>query len=158
MKILFTTNPSSTLSRTILKVTGDPCSHVAMEFAGGFVIHSNVRGVNVEWRSTFRAHNTVVRELAPPSAKFRDELEDPKRIDRMMLRYEHSAYDTAALMFLGAVMFARRFGVPLPKQNLWQMSGMFICSEWVTEYVDGKADSMITPYGLWKRLESEGWT
>lgn len=60
-------------------------------------------------------------------------------------------YDFGALFYL-----ALRVLFPwLPKKNLWQTSGMFLCTEWVTEVLEGEEDSMITPYKLFLRLKEE---
>ena len=53
-------------------------------------------------------------------------------------------YDFGALFYLAA----RRVCPWLPKKNLWQCSGMFLCTEWVTRYLDGAEDSMKTTVDL----------
>ena len=63
MKILFTTR-DQWFSNTICDITGEPVSHVALEFSEhGFIVHSNIRGVHLQWSKTFRKENKVIYEI-----------------------------------------------------------------------------------------------
>lgn len=150
MKILFTRN-SSMLSNLIAGVTEEPVSHVALEFSSGIVIHSNLRGVHITWARNFKINNSVVLELSPT---FEDTTEREK-LDAVLEKYEFSFYDVGALLFLGICLFLRKYlKLPLPKSNLWQASGAFLCTEWAQELLDVEKDSMITPYQLYLRLKN----
>jgi hypothetical protein len=66
---------------------------------------------------------------------------------------EGRSYDYTGLLYLGLRYYAKRYlGVSLPKVNLWQISGMFTCTEFVTKVLSGKEDSLITPYQLFLLL------
>lgn len=154
MKILFVKG-SSPLSSAICGVTGEPVSHVALEFPElGIVVHSNLLGVNIEWSSFFRKNCSVVYEL---SARKSDMTSDKAKLGTMLDKYEGSWYDFGALLFMGLILCTRNYlKLPLPKSNLWQTSGMFECTEWVTEYISAEEDSMITPYKLYLKLKNTG--
>jgi len=150
MRILFTTR-DQWFSNTICELTGEPVSHVALEFPEhGFVVHSNIRGVHLQWAETFRAENIVVHEL---------EMNIPdnfQRLGNLLLKHEFSYYDVGAILYLGGRLALRRhMKMPLAKDNLWQSTGMFLCTEWVTEYLYGEQDSLITPYKLYQKLVSQ---
>lgn len=64
-----------------------------------------------------------------------EKFETEDELDHVMNIYtekEWSWYDIGALLFIGLSLLARRFlKIPLPKSNLWNTSGAFICTEWV---------------------------
>lgn len=152
MQILFTKS-QSVLSKAIRDITKEPVSHVALQF-GWFVVHSNLLGLHIETADTFKKHSEVVYNLAPAKD---DESKDLIKLNNLLEQFEGSWYDFGGLIFLGIVLFLKaRIKISLPKVNLWQSSSMFLCTEWVTEYLDGMPDSMITPYKLYLKLVSEG--
>lgn len=137
MKILFTQSPLIA-SRLIRKITGEPVSHCAIEI-DGTVIHSNFLGVHPQSAEGFRDHCTVWGEVPFP--------DDFKKMFEQTCAGWGRRYDFGALLYL-----ALRYLLPwLPKKNLWQTSGMYLCSEWVSSYF-GEEDAMITPYRLYLKL------
>ena len=143
MQILFTTG-RTWLSRTICDVLDEPVSHVAV-LCGDTVFHSNLLGARLETERDFmKSHSVVARYTVPDAAQ---------RILDVAARRRRAAYDFGALLFLGVTFAVRRYlKIPMPRQNLWQTTGMFICTELVTEVIDGSEDSLCTPYGLLRRL------
>lgn len=138
MNILFTKS-NSLMSRIIRAVTKEPVSHCAIE-DGGFVIHSNLLGVHIESLEHFSKKCEIGYSVEASITIV--------QVRNSLAKYEGSGYDIGGLLYLGL-----RLVLPcLPKKNLWQSSGMFLCTEWVTEVLDGTADSLITPYGLYQRL------
>lgn len=129
------------MSRLIMAVTDDPCSHVVIE-AAGFVIHSNLLGVHAEDSAGFKPD--IVFSVPIPSSY--------DKLLGVFAGANGSPYDFGAMFYLGA----RKLCPWLPKKNLWQCTGMFLCTEWVTRYLDGVEDSEITPYKLYKRLLETG--
>lgn len=149
MKILFTRG-SSPLSNEICKMTGEDVSHCVLQ-VGYFIIHSNLLGLHIDWAPNFLRKNTVKYVLEKESDS------DKSRLDKLLEEYEHKMYDVGALMFLWLTFVLRaKLSLPLPKSNLWQTTGMFLCTEWISKYADGKEDSMITPYKLYLRLKESG--
>lgn len=143
MQIVFTVG-KSLLSRAIQHVLDEPVSHVAI-ICGNAVIHSNLLGVHVTDIAKFHKHAAVILRYNTP--------DEPQKILDALARTDRSMYDFGALLFLGLAFLARRYlHIPLPKMNLWQATGMYLCTELVTEVTDGEADSLVTPYGLFKRL------
>lgn len=147
MYILFTTSDKP-MACLIRWATGDCCSHVAL-LVDGSIIHSNFKGVNTLPLLDFLEENRVIHSI---------EIEDnPVRLQELLDRDTGKWYDIGALLFSGIMLFCRKaLGLrKWPKQNLWQSSGMYMCTEFVTEYIDGKQDSMITPHQLFVRLSNK---
>lgn len=138
MQILFTTS-DSLLSKLIRRQAGEPVSHCAIEF-GGWVIHSNLRGVNVEPLSAFASRNEIVYTA-----------DIPFDLDKFMATLGKcwgAGYDLGGLLYLGV----RSIFPWLPNRNLWQCNGMFLCVEFITEVLYGREESTLTPYQLYLRL------
>jgi len=150
MRILFTTSDLC-FSKLVRNITDEPVSHTAVELDCGVVVHSNWLGVLLEPSNKFRNKVSVIRELKPVVP-----MEDSKII-RKYAECQHDWYDVGAFFFLGiSLMLRSKFGVPLPKSNLWQSTGMYLCTEWTTEIVDGKEDGMITPWKYYLKLQDSG--
>lgn len=146
MKILWTKSKLP-LSVLIRKVTKEPVSHVGI-LLNGKVIHSDLKGLSVASESEFRKSHDVIYELEMPCDS---DAED--NLVSLIDKEKGNFYDIGALIFLGITFTLRAFfKIPLPKRNLWQSTGMFLCTEWVSKALDGKEDSMITPYGLYLKL------
>lgn len=147
MRLLFTTSDKP-MAKLIRWATGEDCSHTAIQW-DDLVVHSNIKGVNIMYLSDFLKENRIIHTL--PLVENKDKLTD------LIVRSNTSLYDIGALLFLGVVLFCRKALniTKWPKMNLWQSSGMYLCTEFVTEYTDGKTDSLITPYKLFKRMEKQ---
>lgn len=148
MKIIFTRG-NTPISKAIMKVTSEPVSHTGLliEYPSGdrIVIHSNLLGLQAEPYEDFIKHSTVLYSV--------DVDHDESKLAKTLDKYKYSKYDFGAFMFLGLSLLLRsKFGILLPKSNLWQATGMFLCTEWVSFYINDKEDSMVTPYGLYLRL------
>lgn len=142
MKALFTRN-NSPLSRLIRFLTREDVSHCAIE-SGPVVYHSNLLGgVHLETSKHFRSRNIVVYEV-----ELADNL---ARLEHALDKYELAGYDYLGLIYLG-LRCVLRF---LPKANLWQSSGMLLCTEWAQEVIEGEMDSSMTPYQLYKHLKGD---
>lgn len=143
MNILFTKS-DTLMSKLIRKVTGEPFSHCALRVSGGFIIHVNLLGLQVQSSASFGESNEVVEVVYVDT--------DWPNVIAAMVGKGHIFYDFGALCYL-----ALRCIMPfLPKKNLWQCSGMYLCTEFVTEVLDSKEDSMITPYKLYLKLANKG--
>jgi hypothetical protein len=60
-------------------------------------------------------------------------------------------YDFTGLLYMGL-----RYLLPfLPRHNLWAISGSFLCTELITEVIDGEEDPDITPYNLYLSLKEK---
>lgn len=138
MRILFTKN-NSIVSRLIRRVTGEPVSHCVVD-CGGWIIHSNFLGVHVELIQSFEKSSEIVFECGIPY--------DTQRVMSALAAHEGAMYDFGGMAYLGLKCLFPF----LPKKNLWQHTGMYLCTEWVTEILDGRPDSMITPYQLYLKL------
>lgn len=136
--------------------TEEPCSHVALDF-GWFIVHSNLRGVHIQHSSTFYKFSETVSALV--STQISSESRDMSKLENMLEKYEFSLYDIFGMLFLALTLLARRYlKLPLPKSNLWQSTGMFLCTEWVASFLDISENSMLTPWKLREKLlESNQW-
>lgn len=149
ISILFTTSEKP-LARLIRWATGEDCSHTAINW-DGCIFQANARGVNTMHIDEFLKENIVIHTVVLPDHP--DELD---RIGNLATRLNNSPYDIGALLFCGFVLFCRK-ALNLkswPKMNFWQSSGMYMCTEFVTEYLNGGADSMITPQQLYDRISN----
>ncbi len=145
VRILFTFghNPVSALIRD---VTGEPVSHVAIQ-TGERVIHSNFLGLQIEDQDDFYTMSKLFDyvEVEVDEAKFYERLAE--------LKVTYRGYDFKALLYLGM-----RFILPrswTPKVNIWQVTNQYICTELVSYLLDGKADSMISPYQMYLKLKEK---
>jgi hypothetical protein len=131
-------------SRWIRELTGEPVSHCAIHWMDK-VIHSSYYGVKKVEYTEFAAHNEIVYRvsLPIPSSVILD----------IWIKYHDKPYDYGALLFLGARYLLSKIGIKTANHNLWQDSGCFICTEFVSSAIIGKTDSTITPYQLYLELD-----
>lgn len=137
MEILFTRS-NSPLSRIIRHLTKEPVSHCAISI-NGWIIHSNLYGIHADPIEKFTSE-VIYRVPVEYNAE---------ALISALAAYQGKHYDFGALLYLGL----RSVCPVLPKKNLWQTTGMFLCTEWVTTVLDEKEDSMITPYQLYLKLK-----
>lgn len=129
-------------SDVICSVLAEPVSHVSV-LRGDTVYHSDLLGVRHEPLSKFLERQEKVIYVSVGRIG---------NLEYKYAKYSHYQYDILSMLFIGLSFLTRRFlGIPLPKSNLWNITGMYICTEWVTSVL-GKVDSMITPWGLYKKL------
>jgi hypothetical protein len=78
-----------------------------------------------------------------------------KRKRHKIASHKNKPYDFLALVYLGIRYAAKKYlGLPLPKVNLWAISGMYNCVELVSELAYDKEDSLLTPYKLYLKLSN----
>ena len=145
MKVLFTTR-NSVVSNLIKKVTHEAVSHCAIE-SHGFIVHSNQHGVLIEPLSKFKKKNQIVDSV--------DVGKGNKKLLKALSQTHRKGYDIPGLLYLGLKFSLGKIGIKLPKKNLWQTTGMYLCTEFVTHVLDGKENSMITPGQLLNRLKGD---
>ena len=150
MRILWTRG-TSPASKAICGVTGEDVSHVAIHVKVkdlDLVFHSNFLGLHVELLSTFKRHSKIIYAL-----EMEDIPSDLKYLYDTFSKEAGAFYDFGALFFIGFSLLARHYlKVPLPKSNLWQSTGMYICTEWVERIAWRYPDcdmSMYTPKQLY---------
>ena len=137
MQIIFTKS-NSILSKIIRSITKEDVSHTALLVDDKWVIHSNLLGVRIDYLYNFVTHCQIVDTVELPNNNF--------PLYKTLRKKQGSLYDFGAFLFLGLVLILRRFFPRfVQKRNLWQTTGMFLCTEWCTEIVDGKENSMLTP-------------
>jgi hypothetical protein len=144
MQVLFTTTDGWS-SRTIRKLTGEEVSHCAIRISD-FVIHSDWAGVEIMTYQKFAESRQIVY-----SVPLRQNV---NKLMKMLSEAEGSWYDYGAILYMGARILAKKIGINLPKINIWQTTGMFLCTEFVTKLIDKSEDSMITPGQLYTKLTS----
>ena len=151
MKILFVKRPNNYVSHLISKVTGEPESHVAIELDMGIVVDSSALGISLKPTKHFRSKTEVLRELVPVQRR------NDKQVFEKVETYYGKFYDYGALAYLALVFTLRNYlKIPIPKSNLWQSSGLYMCTEFVAEVVTEKNDPMITPTKLGDKLIDSG--
>jgi hypothetical protein len=117
--------------------------------SGIWVMHSNWKGVHVETIREFSKSNRIVHKVVISN--------ENAQLDVQMMQSGGSPYDIGALLFDGIVLLCRRVlhMRKWPKINLWNSSGMFLCTELVTDFLYGTPDPLITPYKLYLKLKGE---
>jgi hypothetical protein len=129
-------------SKLIRAVTGEPVSHCAIILTNGNVVHSTINGSVITNLSDFSKSNTIVLDVPIPANL-------PITVDFARNR----RYDWGAFLYLGLRLALRKVGIRLPKKNLWQTSGMYLCTELVSQAVLN-AETELTPMGLYYKLRS----
>ena len=133
-------------SKLIRKVTGEPVSHCAI-LKGLKVIHSSWEkgGVTQESFFDFGGENQIVYHVDIP-------IKNHEEFIKLLDKTYNKPYDILGFIYLGLRLL---FPSVAPKANLWQITGMFLCTEFVTYLLDKKEDSQITPYKLYLKLSEE---
>lgn len=144
MMSVLVTYGQNPLSWLIRKLTKEPASHIAIRW-DDWVLHSNLKGVQWTPYSEFKA--TVLDEIPIPE-------ELPRLLAFSARHVDHGRYDFGGLLYCGLRLSLRHIGIRLPKKNLWQMTGMFACTELVSEYQYGVEDANITPTKLGEKLRN----
>lgn len=144
MKVLFTAGDSF-VGRAIRYMTRESLSHVAIQI-GDLVVHSTVFGPEVRSINYFKKKYNIIYTVDLPGRY--------NNVAAILDNYDKRFYDYWCLVYLGMRYAALRLlGIALPKVNLWEVSGMYTCTEFATEILLEKPDSMITPYGLFLKMK-----
>jgi hypothetical protein len=139
--VLFTRN-NLIESKLIRAVTGEEVSHCAILLNNTGVIHATSTGSAVIPFSEFKKVHTLVHFVAiPKDAAIRVDFAKDK------------SYDWGAFLYLGLHFILRKVGIRLPKKDLWQTSGMYLCTELVSKALLAK-ETELTPMGLYHKLRS----
>lgn len=146
VQVLFCSS-GSVLSEAIKYFTEEPVSHVALLVDKKWVVHSNLRGVHVQIYSNFLKTYDIYAMTDP--------VPTDTPIELLLAENSFKGYDVLAILYLGLRFFLKKvLKFRLPKVNLWQSTGMYMCTEWVSFVLEGSEDSTITPYGLYKKYKA----
>ena len=139
---------NSIVSKAIMKATGEPVSHVALLVDKHWVVHSNLRGVHVQYYTHFlQSYDVVACTFV---------LETSLPVQKALTSKSFKGYDLFALAWLGLrYLLKMLFGWRIPKANLWQVTGMYLCTEWVSYVLEGEEDSTTTPFQLLRRYQDK---
>jgi len=149
MRIIFTKS-DSIMSKMIMGATGEPCSHCAIQY-GPVIIHSNLWGVHIEWAALFFQKAEIVAEIP-----LLPEQENLTKLHLLLMQTNHSYYDVGALLYLGLKFSLRNlFKISLPQVNLWQDKHLFLCTELVSKFWFGQANSLVAPYELYNMIRED---
>lgn len=139
--VLFTRN-NLISSKLIRAITKEEVSHCAILLTNGYVVHSAINGSVITNLSDFRKSNTIVLNVPIPANL-------PITVDFARSK----RYDWKAFLYLGLRLVLRKIGIRLPKKNLWQTNGMYLCTELVSKVVLN-IETELTPMGLYYKLRS----
>lgn len=127
-------------SRLIRAVTGEPISHCAMLDTDTWIVtHSTLSGIRKDTLAKFKLVNEI-RYIVPVY---------PSRSPNPSAHYDYGAF-----LYLGLKLILSKVGIRLPKKNLWQSTGMYICTEFISGQVLEK-ELQLTPMGLYRLLTSK---
>ncbi len=141
VEILFTTT-SRLASRLIRAVTNEPMSHCAIRI-GDTVLHSTFRGTTFQDKELFYKENCILATIQIPDSV----------LDLDNIVPSRHYYDFGAFFYLGIKLLLSRIKINLPKKNLWQSTGMYLCTEFITNMLNSEENSTITPYKLYLKLK-----
>lgn len=149
MEVIFTRN-NTPISKLIKAVTREDVSHCGI-LIDGYVFHSNFLGLQMEPLSKFKRHSRIIyRVQVTPVPDMMEKLHSLYTCRNFVL------YDFGAILFLATALSLRNYlRIPLPKSNLWASTGMYLCTELVTDIIYDREDAMLTPYKLYKKLKKE---
>lgn len=143
VKVVFTRN--KTLGSWLIRqVTKEDVSHCAIMY-NDTVLHSTSKyGVHFTSRKNFLAKNQVIRSAY---------LKNRKSLIRVAGENAGKGYD-----YLAFLQLALRYLFPslTPKVSLWEISGMFLCTELISETVLPDNERLLTPHQLYKELKRYG--
>lgn len=131
-------------SKMIRDITKEDVSHCAIRYRN-MVLHSSYWGVKLLSYEDFKKHNTIVHSVELPLSAW-------VFVD-IWHKYKNKPYDYGAFFFLGLRYLCVKLHIPSPRVNLWQSSGSYLCSEFVSSAILGEQDSLITPYQLYLKLK-----
>lgn len=144
------------LSRLIRWAYKEPVSHFAICFDEKVVMHSNLKGVHIEWLETFKKHSEIVLQI-----KIKDsDLLLEERVYQLAIKHDQRSYDIKALAYMCyRVGLNLSFGIPIPKRNKWGDSNSDLCTE-LADCLFPIADlpsglDTITPYQLYCYLSEK---
>lgn len=138
---------TSVLSKLIMYATGEDVSHVALQW-DELVVHSNLLGVQVAFLAEF-----IEKDIPIHTIDLGDTPELRDKLTSAILTRRSHLYDFGAFLFLGiSLILHKKLGLPMPSRNLWQCNGMFLCTEFVTDILSGRENSLITPGQLYTTL------
>lgn len=144
MEIIFT-KQKSFISRMIMKVTGEPVSHSAFIYMQN-VYHSNHKGASICTLKKFTETSEIVYRVTLP-AKYN------LHFHYEFAKMEGSTYDLPAALYAGWRIFLNRyFKVKMPETNKFNFKNAYICTELAQRILKIEVDSMLTPYGLYKKV------
>lgn len=135
-------------SKVIRGVTKEDVSHCVIIVDDLWVVHANHKGVHTQYIGSFLEENRIMDWVDT-------DIELSKVYD-LLRAHEDDTYDMGGMIFSGLALLARRVCPSIvPKRNLWQTTGMEMCTELVTLLTFGKdgVDSMITPGQLCQKLK-----
>ena len=141
MRLLFTKG-RGLIGRTVAWALESEMSHVVIEY-NGLVFHSNFWGVHAMPIEQFLQKATVIQVIETDLTW--------RELMTTFNKYWHSKYDFLAFAHVGVRALLKKAGLKLPKANLWQVTGMFLCTEWVSRTLHG-TEQTLTPEQLFERL------
>jgi hypothetical protein len=149
MRILFTRNNKSPFSRAIQWATDWDASHVAIEMEG-MVFHSDLLGPSSELLEDFEKGKDIVREI-----RLENNFYDAIRLMHFYLKRKHRTYDFLLFISLGILLLLRKLkNEPLDKKLIHRVSGAYLCTEFVAEFIAGKENKYLLPEDIWEDLKT----
>lgn len=138
--LLFTRN-NTVVSRLIRAITGEKVSHVAIDL-GDFIVHASFPIITTVSKKDFYKKYEVLYNIE-------------EELVVNPVEYIGRFYDFSALFFAGVLYLLRKLtGKRLYKTNLFNITGLFMCTELAQVSLGEEIDSLETPYQLYLKLRS----
>lgn len=150
MKVIFTQG-DTWISKAICWATNSDISHVAIEI-GGVVFHSNFLGPKVDLEEEFNKHSKRILSYETNTRVF-----EAVDLLHFYLKRRHRHYDFMLFLWLAFSCIAMRLFRIAPSKNIiWRVSGAYLCTEFVDEFLFDEEQSTV-PQELVDKLEDSGW-
>lgn len=148
---VFFTKSSAIGSWMIRELTGEDCSHCAVYLpAENTVYHSSFGGVQKLSLEEFEKSHIIVHRLVTSLLPSAETLIKSRLEERL-----GSDYDYGAFFYVGVRLLFKKIGILLPRVNLWQSTGLYLCTEFVSDALLSGEDSLITPFKLYEELKND---
>lgn len=160
MKLLWMKSPNI-VSRLIMAVTGDDCSHFCFLFETpqreGLLFEVNLLGSSPSFLSKSLKNHTIVHSIDKPLP-----IETEDYIwDLIVNQYSKADYSFKGAVYLGwRKLLNRWFGISIPVKNKYASVGKMFCTEayFILNRIPGfkpvdVSNEMKTPHDLWEILK-----
>lgn len=145
MKALILFTKSATVGSAVIRaVTGEPVSHCAVYVPElDAVWHSTVPVSKKQSYECFLKTNIVVYSV---------ETEVTQNQVLLMDGLMGKSYDYIKIVYLGIKILLKKINISIHKADLTYLSGLYLCTEFVSDVVLNDENTNLTPYKLYLTL------
>lgn len=149
------TKSNMPISKLICWGLNEDCSHVAIVFSSGWVVHSNLVGVHATWFKTLRKSSQIVHAIQIDLAPEKEE----EIIKFIMNNHDSDQYGWGEFFyFTWRGLLHRLFRTPFPKTGRWGKNKNVLCTEIIKllpdeimpSFIKNRDLGIISPYHVYR--------